>query len=153
MTGPIGFREVVRFWDASAVVPLVVEEPATPRVRGWLGDDPEMVTWGWTRVEIAGAVERRVREGAIDRAQRRRLLDEFGRLAGEWDEVTDLVAVRAKAEALLARHSLRAADAGQLGAALLVAAEDPGILFLCLDERLATAAELEGLRIPSPSGR
>ena len=110
-----------------------------------------MVTWGWTRVEIASAVERRVREGAIDRTQRRRLLDKFGSLAREWDEVTDLVAVRSKAEALLARHPLRAADAGQLGAALLVAAEDPGILFLCLDERLATAAELEGLRIPSPS--
>ena len=76
------------------------------------------------------------------------MLDVFNALAASWDEVTDVLAVRFLADLLLARHSLRAADAGQLGAALLVRDQSGGPLsFVCLDERLAVAAELEGLRV------
>lgn len=68
--------------------------------------------------------------------------------AARWDEVTDVLAVRSLADLLLARHSLRAADAGQLGAALLIQNQFGGALpFVCLDERLSAAAELEGLRV------
>ena len=64
-----------------------------------------------------------------------------------------MLAVRPRALALLARHPLRAADAGQLGAALLVQDEMAAPLdFVCLDRRLADAAELESLRvIPEPA--
>lgn len=138
----------MRYWDASAIVPLVVAETATARARGWLEEDPGIVTWCWTPVELAGAVERRFRDGLCSLAQRRACLDAFRELAGAWDEVVDLHAVRSRALTLLARHPLRAADAAQLGAALLVAGDDPALLeFVCLDERLATAAELEGLRV------
>ena len=60
----------------------------------------------------------------------------------------DVLSVRARANAVLARHPLRAADAGQLGAALLVSEQlsDP-LLFLCLDQRLCDAAEREGLGV------
>ena len=72
----------------------------------------------------------------------------FDRLAAAWDEVSDLIAVRARALGLLARHDLRAADAAQLGAALLAAEDDPASLeFVCLDQRLADAADREGLRV------
>lgn len=65
-----------------------------------------------------------------------------------WDEVVDVLAVRTRANAVLARHPLRAADAGQLGAALLVSEQlaDP-LVFLCLDQRLVEAAEREGLAV------
>lgn len=129
-------------------MPLVVQEPATERVRAWLGEDPGIVTWAWTRVEIASAVERRARDRVLDRGQRRSTLERFEALAAEWDEVMDVVAVRSRALSLLARHPLRAADAAQLGAALLVAESGlPGFSFVCLDERLAEAAEREGLRV------
>lgn len=138
----------MRFWDASALVPLIFREASTDRVRSWLEEDPVIVTWAWTRVEVVSAVERKTRLGEINRLERRQALERFQFFADTWDEVTDLVAVRAKASQLLARHSLRAADAGQLGAALLVAEEDPSsLVFVCLDERLALAAELEGLRV------
>ncbi len=138
----------MNYWDASALVPLVIAEPATRRVRAWLERDPLIVTWAWTRVELAGAVERRAREGLLTRDQRRDAIGRFDALADTWDEVTDILAVRARALPLLARHPLRAADAAQLGAALLVA--EPGgtsIAFVCLDERLTAAAEREGLRV------
>lgn len=98
-------------------------------------------------MEVASAVERRVREGLISRPQRRDVLDRFNRLAETFDEVTDMQAVRHKAMALLGRHPLRAADAAQLAAALLIAPNDPSQLtFVCLDVRLSEAAEGEGLR-------
>jgi uncharacterized protein len=130
-------------------VPLVVEEPMTDQVREWLHDDLEMVTWGWTSVELASAVERRAREGLLTRPQRRQVLDSFRRLADGWDEVIDLVAVRSRAIPILARHPLRAADAAQLAAALVVADGRRGLPFVCLDERLALAAEREGLSVLS----
>ena len=138
----------MRYWDASALVPLVIAEPASDRVREWLAEDDHMITWAWTRVEIVSAIERRTREGSLSRTQRREVLGRFETLAGNWDEVTDLLAVRLRAHRLLARHPLRAAHAGQLGAALLVQEQlaEP-LTFVCPDSRLASAAELEGLRV------
>lgn len=137
------------YWDASAVVPLVIREPSSDDVRSWLADDSSIVTWFWTRVELTSALERRVREGLLTRRHRRAVLDRFRALAESWDEVTDILAVRSQALSLLARHPLRAADAAQLSCALLVAEErDPSSLtFVCLDTRLAAAAEAEGLRV------
>ena len=138
----------MRYWDASALVPLVIAEPESDRVRGWLAEDNHVITWSWTRVEIVSAIERRAREGALSRTQRREVLGRFETLAADWDEVADMLAVRLRACTLLARHPLRAADAGQLGAGLLVQEQlaEP-LTFVCLDSRLASAAELESLRI------
>jgi predicted nucleic acid-binding protein len=138
----------VRYWDASALVPLIIAEAETDRARSWLEGDPAIATWAWTRVEIASAIERRVREGSITRPQRQVILDRLRDLVATWDEVVDVLAVRRRAVALLARHPLRAADAAQLGAALLVAEDDPASLtFVCFDDRLALAAEQEGLQV------
>ena len=138
----------MRYWDASALVPLIVAESDSERVRGWLAEDDHVVTWVWTRTEVTSAIERRTREGLLSRRQRRELLDRLGTLADGWDEVTDVLAVRSRAEALLARHPLRAAEAGQLGAALLVQEQLAGPLtFVCRDQRLLTAADVEGLRL------
>lgn len=143
----------MRYWDASALVPLVIAEPATEQVRSWLSEDPHIVTWTWTLVEITSAVERRARDGTITWGQRSATLDRLGDLAGRWDEVTDALAVRRRALLLLARHALRAADAAQLGAAQLVAeAGASAMAFVCLDSRLSLAAEREGLRaLPAPA--
>jgi predicted nucleic acid-binding protein len=127
---------------------LVVAEKRSSAVREWLAQDPAIVTWAWTRVELVSAVERRARQGALTRDQRRACLDAFMELADLWDEVVDLAAVRARAIALLSRHALRAADAAQLGAAVVLAEGDPSaITFLCLDDALALAAEREGFRV------
>ncbi|MCY3890172.1 MAG: type II toxin-antitoxin system VapC family toxin [bacterium] len=138
----------MRYWDASALVPLIVSESGTDQTRSWLASDSEIVTWAWTRVEITSALERRTREGALSRDARRIVLDRLNTFADTWDEVAEILAVRSQTGLLLARHPLRAADAGQLGAALLVQEQLGGFLeFLSLDRRLSEAAELEGLRV------
>ena len=138
----------MRYWDASALVPLVVSEPGSRLARSWLLEDDHIVTWAWTRTEITSAIERRAREGALAWVERRAALDRLRGFAAGWDEVIDVLAVRTRANAVLARHPLRAADAGQLGAALLVSEQLTGpLVFLCLDQRLGEAAEREGLRV------
>lgn len=138
----------MRYWDASALVPLLVAEPRSEEVRGWLDEDPAILTWAWSRVEITSAVERRSRMEELSRTDRREALRRLQNLAEHWNEVVDLDAVRVRALALLARHPLRAADAGQVGAALLAAGDDPASMtFVCLDEQLALAAEREGLLV------
>ena len=138
----------MRYWDASALVPLVVAEATSSLVRKWLAEDERIVTWVWTRTEIVSAIERRAREGSLLRKQRREVLGRFNTFASNWDEVTDILAVRSRANALLARHPLRAADAGQLATALLVQEQLAGPLtFVCLDQRVSSAADVEGLRV------
>ena len=138
----------MRYWDASALVPLFVAEPHSESVRTWLSEDSHIVTWMWTRTEITSAIERRIREGAMSPAQRPAALVWLDAFADTWDEVTEVLAVRTRAAVLLARYPLRAADAGQLGAALLVQEQlTTPLTFVCLDQRLSAAAERENLRI------
>lgn len=138
----------MRFWDASAVVPLVIEEPDTELVRDWLREDRDMILWGLTRLEIVSALERRAREGRLGPGERKAALRINQRLAAAAHEVSDLSAVCARASMVLARHALRAADAAQLGAALLVADPDPASLtIVVLDRRLADAADREGFSV------
>jgi len=138
----------VRYWDTSAVVPLEIDERGSDLVRTWLREDSVIATWGLTRLEIASAIERRNREGVIGTVQRREIVARFDALADAWGEVTDLLAVRTRAALLLVRHPIRAADAAQLAAAMLVAEGNPGTIeFVCLDRELAVAAEREGFRV------
>lgn len=111
-------------------------------------EDDRIATWAWSRVEIVSAVERRVREEVISRAQRLEILGNLETLASSWDEVIEVSAVRSRAMTVLARQDLRAADSAQLGAALIVSEDEPRSLeFVCLDRRLAVAAEREGFRV------
>ncbi len=138
----------MKYWDASALVPLLVSEATSPQARRWLEDDPLIVTWAWSAVEITSAVERRFREGRLNSVERRDVLARLSLLAEQWDEITDTLAVRRQANRLLARYPLRAADAGQLAAALVLFEDQPeGQGFVCLDQRLGQAAEMEGFRL------
>jgi len=137
----------MRYWDASALVALCVEEGTTDSMRT-LARATRIVTWGLSQVEVASAIERRTREGALGEAQREIALQGLSTLARAWTEVTALTTVRDHALHVLARHPLRAADAMQLAAALVASSERPaGHEFVCSDERLRAAARREGFRI------
>jgi uncharacterized protein with PIN domain len=138
----------LRYWDTSAIVPLLLEERGSALARAWLEDDPQIVTWALTRLEIAATVERLARDGVISAGERRRIHEAFERFSAMWAEVTDILATRSRAMALLARQVLHSADAAQLGAAWLAAEGDPTALeFVCFDRALAGAAEREGFRV------
>jgi predicted nucleic acid-binding protein len=138
----------LRYWDASALVAVMLEEPGTDLAGEWLASDDAVCTWALTWVELVSAIERRARAGAFTTAARRTLLTLAHELASASTEVLDVEAVRVRAVMILARHSLRAADALQLAAALIVAEGGfAGLPFVCLDRRLADAAAREGLDV------
>ena len=41
----------MRFWDSSAIVPLLVAEAASPAITAAYEIDPEMVVWWSTEIE------------------------------------------------------------------------------------------------------
>jgi uncharacterized protein with PIN domain len=59
----------LRFWDSSALVPLVVAESASRICARWLAEDPEIAVWTMTPVEIVSALRRLGREGTLTDAQ------------------------------------------------------------------------------------
>jgi uncharacterized protein len=138
----------LRFWDSSALVTLHVAQAATPVTRRLYEADPVVLAWVLSDVEMRSAVCRLEREGTLSAAAAR---DAGARLADLWEAVhvvglTD--GVKARAKRLLGLHTLRAADALQLAAALASAREDPtGSEFVCLDDRLGSAAAREGFDV------
>ena len=138
----------MRFWDSSAVVPLLVGEPATAERERQLRADPAMLVWWGTPVECASALQRLVRDGAMRAADARAAEARLRLLERRWAEVEPMPSVRVQAERLLRLHPLRAADALQLAAALVACQHDPGTLpFQTADERLAAAARREGFPV------
>jgi uncharacterized protein len=138
----------VKFWDASAVVALLVDEAGQARVRRYFDEDPAMIVWWGTRTECISALVRRERDGSIDAAGVTAAVTRLRRLTDVWREVLPTNPVRDLAERMLRAHPLRAADALQLAAAVMTAADDPGALtFVSLDERLNEAAAREGLTV------
>jgi len=142
----------MKFWDSSALVPLVIEERASAGCRDLLREDPAVAVWALTRTEMVSAIRRKERAGELSRGQVQDALGRVTLLEDGWTEVDSLAAVRNRAERLLAVHRLRAADALQLAAVLVLAEEHPrGWVFVTADQRLAIAASAEGLEIQGPA--
>ncbi|HEV8307488.1 MAG TPA: type II toxin-antitoxin system VapC family toxin [Methylomirabilota bacterium] len=138
----------MRFWDSSALVALFVAERGTRHAETWLREDPVVVVWTLTRVEVLSALARRRRAEPVAArrltAARREFLDAWER----WSEITAVEIVRRHAERVVESHPLRAADALQIGAAIVAAEDDvPAFEFVTLDTDQAIAAEREGFRV------
>jgi len=137
----------MRFWDSSAIVPVLLDEPATPVVEALFRDDGNQIVWCLTPVEVESSLTRRGREG-LEPDMEETARATLGLLSKSWQEVVSLETVRTRALRLLRTHPLRAADALQLAAALVASDERPGALpFVCLDTRLADAARREGFPV------
>jgi predicted nucleic acid-binding protein len=140
----------LRFWDASALVPLCLAQPRSEVMRSLLQEDPDIVVWWGSVVECWSAFARAVREGRISLQVELQARAELEALREAWDEIQPVEDVRDVAGRLLRIHALRAADALQLAAAIVWAGgRQTG--FVCLDDRLREVARLEGFIVyPTP---
>jgi predicted nucleic acid-binding protein len=142
----------MRFWDSSAIVPLLVAESASPGVLAEYVRDPDVVVWWATEVECVSGLARLEREGSLAASGLSEALRRLDALALAWHEVQPSSRMRIVAIRLLRTHGLRAADAFQLAAAITAAEDRPGALaMVTLDARLAVAAEREGFPVVSPT--
>jgi predicted nucleic acid-binding protein len=138
----------VRFWDASAIVPLVALEKETGNCRELLAEDSDIVVWLLTPVEVLSALMRRLREKSLKSIEFSKAKEQLAALEKAWSEVISVERVRDPARRLLETHLVRAADSLQLAAALLTSEENPqGFPFVTLDRRLGSAAEREGFHV------
>lgn len=138
----------MRFWDTSAVVPLLLRQPATPAIESVFRDDPVPALWWGCAVECASALARESRLGDLTREQSLTALALLKVLREGAIEVRPSDEVRARSMRLLGIHPLRAADALQLAAALVWCRQRTGSAgFVSLDDRLRAAAEREGFDV------
>lgn len=138
----------MNFWDSSALVALLVSEPASDRLLREIDDPGSVMVWWGTIVECASALARMRRAGDLDPAGFIEAKDRLSATAAVWSEVPPSETLRDKARDLLADYPLRAADSLQLAAALIGADGYPSELtFVCLDQRLCDAARQEGFTI------
>ncbi len=139
----------MRFWDASGLVPLLVQQARSRDVQTLLSRDSHVVAWWGTQVECLSALLRMVREGHLDQGQLTQAERRLDTLRQSWDEVLPTEACRRTAERMLRVHALRSADSFQLAAALIASDHDPArIEFVCLDQRLVEAGRKEGFVDP-----
>jgi predicted nucleic acid-binding protein len=138
----------VKFWDASAIVPLLIAEASTRRLQAIAAKNSAMLVWWGSEVECVSAVARLERDGVLGPQAVIVALKRLRQLSAGWHEIDPSDAVREAAARFLRVHPLRAADALQLAAAFLGSERRPATLELVtLDDRLATAARKEGFTV------
>ena len=136
---------MILYFDASAVVKLLLVERGSNEARRlWNADAPVLTSW-ITLAEVSAAI------GRARRAQRisaRRAFTALRSLEAEWPSVHPIDAEEVTgryAGQLANRHGLRGTDAVHLASALLVGVARP--VMVTWDKDLRRAASAEGLAV------
>ena len=133
------------FWDSSALFAVVAAEVGSDRLVAVLDDDPEAVLWWGTPVELVSAASHLWHERQVDADGYEHMLSTIEDFVSEAEQIDPTDQVRRTSIRMLRVHSLRAADALQLAAALVWTDHNPtGARFVCLDKRLWEVASREG---------
>jgi predicted nucleic acid-binding protein len=137
------------FWDSSALVKLLVEEPGTSAAVALWDHSSALVASRLVVPEVAAALATAERTRRIDAARARVVHDEWRRYLLALDLVEVTADIAARGAGLVATHPLGGADAIHLATALALRA--PELVAATWDRRLAAAAAGEGLVVvPEP---
>lgn len=141
----------MKFWDSSALVPLVLREDATEAALASRHADSTLVVAWTTLVECGSAIARAEHDRLLTQEEATGAFARLDDLARTWRAVEPSDELREMARRLLRVHRLRAADALQLAAATLAAERRPATLtVVTLDDRVETAALREGFTVLVP---
>ena len=144
--------------DTSALVKRYVAETGSAWVRGLLAHPAQYViyTAALAQAEVISALQRRVREGRLERAQARRLGQRVTvHFAQRYQVLTITQAIVDQACRALEAYPLRAADAIHLACALTIRriAQEQGLpppSFVVADTAWRAAATAEGFVVEHP---
>jgi len=128
------------YLDSSALVKLVVLEPESTALRGFLKGHPARLSSGLVEVEVPRAL-RRAGYGA---AEQRRAVELLARIA-----LVDVDRAILRAAAAIAPASLRSLDAIHLATAMSLGQDLAGIV--TYDQRLAEAAISTDVEVWAPT--
>lgn len=138
----------MRFWDSSALVPLVLEEARSPACRAAARSDQDVIVWMFTETEVLAAIQRARLVNRIDDTQLAVAERRVEQLSRAWRVVADASSVQLEARAVIRRHKMRAADSLQLAAARVWSnGRFKGKGFVVADHGLASAAAADGFAV------
>ncbi len=145
--------------DSSGIIKRYVKEPGSEWIKSIChadsGNQISLATI--TKVEVASAFCRRCREGTVSERDRDRILSSFLFDCSNQYWIAELnTAMIHQAIQLTKHHPLRAYDAVQLAAALIInqallTRELPALIFVSADDKLCSAALAEGLSVENPN--
>lgn len=134
------------FWDSSSLVPICAEQSATPAAVA-LSKGYSMAVWWAAPVEIKGAFARLVRMRQLTPKGQVQAQIVLEQLRHDWHEILPNPEVRERAERLVDRFPLKAADAMQLAAAVAWSTgRTKGRVFISGDSQLLEAARELGFK-------
>ncbi len=142
----------MKFWDTSALLPVFLDEASTPACRQHMADDPGVIVWEGTCVELLSVLARWQRHSRDMDDLWPGLRAEMIRQWRTWLRVADWQRVSPHAQRIVTMHPLKAGDAMQLAAAIAAADGQPDQLpVVTRDHTLAKAAQLEGFPVIIPA--
>ena len=77
----------MKFWDAAAIVPLLVAEESTRRLQALAAKDSAMLVWWGSAVECISALARLERDGALSSPAMTLALQRLQQLSAGWHEI------------------------------------------------------------------
>ena len=136
----------MRFWDSSALVPLLVEESSSDAMARAYREDRNVVVAWTTPMECVSACARKHRSSEISQRELMAIVERLHDLRADWITAEPSPEIASEAQRLVLRHGLRAADAIQLASAMAASVTQRPEL-VSLDRRLGQAAMIEGFRM------
>ena len=130
----------MRFWDSSALVPLLSDEESTDVMQALFRDDRNIVISFITPVEVTSAISRKA---GVNLDLHRRAMSRYSVMQANWTVVDDYDEVLGAARMIAAQQLLRTGDAIQLASAL----RDRKLPFVALDTDLRQAARNAGFTV------
>lgn len=131
------------YFDTSAIVPIVIEEPSSVVASRLWDEADRVVSSRLVYVEARAALAMAHRLDRIDERGLREAVDEFETLHDQLDVIDVTEELIREAGDLAEQLSLRCYDAIHLASALLV--DDPEMALAAGDQRLLTAASEMGI--------
>ncbi|PZU44175.1 MAG: VapC toxin family PIN domain ribonuclease [Microbacterium sp.] len=112
------------YFDTSAIIPLLIEEPGSPRCAMLWREADVVVTSTLTFAEVHSALALATRIGRIDTAARARAAENFAKMWPQLATIPPNDAILAVAADLTFAHGLRAYDAIHCATAVAAASVD-----------------------------
>jgi predicted nucleic acid-binding protein len=138
----------MRFWDTSAIIPLVDDQDYSSIIRTLLQEDNHIAVWWGTKIECYSALSRLWRDTILNEESFLISYNLLEILHQHWTEILPGNDLRNQSIRAISIHGLKTLDSLQLAAALLWADNKPTQKsFLSLDKQLRNAALKEGFTV------
>lgn len=140
---------MIAYFDTSAVVPLLVQEPTTPHCTRLWDEATRIVSARLVYPEACAALARAVRMGRLTSAQMTAATAELDHVIAQVDFIEITAELARSAGQLAQQRGLRGYGAVHLAAAVSIA--DGDVVFVTADTDIANAARATGLATAVPS--